>query len=333
MTKISIIIPNYNGQELLERNLPLVVDSLGSFIDQTEIIIIDDGSTDESVEYIKNQKFPLRPDLVGATGGQAKLKSCLSVSRNTEQKLKILENKKNYGFGYSCNRGVKEARGEIMVLLNNDVIPQKGFLSFLLPHFNDDSVFAVGCKELNGEERGRGVGIFKQGFLVHQRADNQNKKTTLWVSGGSGAFKKSIFEKLGGFDEIYKPFYWEDIDLSYRALKSGYRVLFEPKSIIHHRHETTIGRFFDKSYIETISYRNSFIFVWKNITDKTLICNHLFWLPLNLIKAIFSGNKAFINGFCKTIPLLPKVLKNRLVNKKLFTKGDQEVLQGSFSNI
>lgn len=294
---ISIIIPTFNGLKLLEKNLPLVLQSLGKTKEMIEVIIVDDGSTDASIKYLNNQK------------------------------LKVLINEKNKGFAYSCNRGVKESKGEIIILLNNDVIPKKGFLEPLIRHFADKKVFAVGCKELNGEERGRGVGKFQKGFLIHKRADNQYKNNTLWVSGGSGAFRKDLFIKLGGFDEIYKPFYWEDIDLSYRGLKASFKVLFEPKSIVYHHHESTIGKLFDRIQIETISYKNSFIFVWKNITDVGLFLNHLIWLPINILKALFTGNTQFILGFLQALKLLTEILERRKKAKRLFVKNDREILK------
>jgi len=301
--KVSVIIPNYNGKKLLEKNLPMLFESIKRYRD-VEIIVVDDGSTDESVKYLE-----LR-------------------TKDLEQKIKILKNNKNYGFAYSCNRGVKEAEGKIVILLNNDVIPQKGFLEPLLSHFRNKQVFAVGCKELNGEERGRGVGEFKNGFLVHKRTNNQNKNNTLWVSGGSGAFSKDLFLKLGGFDEIYKPFYWEDIDLSYQAQKAGYKVLFEPSSIVYHRHEQTIGRFYSEAQIKTVSYRNSFIFIWKNITDTRLFISHFLWLPFNFIKAVLTDNLAFILGFFRALRLIPLIVKKRKGAKIFFIKKDKEILSG-----
>ena len=71
-------------------------------------------------------------------------------------------------------------------------------------------------------------------MLVHSRGE-VNKTNTLWVNGGSGAFRKSIWEDLGGFDELYNPFYWEDIDLSYRAKKAGYKIIYVPTAKVYHK--------------------------------------------------------------------------------------------------
>lgn len=297
---ISIIIPNYNGEKLLKKNLPKVIKAVGN----SEIIVIDDCSTDGSLN-----------ELVSLRG-----------------KVKVIKNKKNVGFSTTVNRGVRESSGEIIVLLNTDVVPETGFLTPMISHFGDDNVFAVGCmdKSIEGDKiilRGRGLGEWRRGFLVHSRGD-VDKTNTLWVAGGSGAFRKSIWEKLGGFDELYSPFYWEDIDLSYRALKSGYKVYFEPKSVVVHEHaKGSIKNTYSKFKIKTIAYRNQFIFVWKNATDLGLQFSHLFWLPYHFIKATIRGDYIFFTGFFLAFLRLPQIILSGFRVQKYFTKSDQEIIK------
>ncbi len=213
---ISVIIPNYNGLSLLKANLSSIVAILQQYKKgESELIIVDDASVDESVSYLETVK---------------------NESKNIS--LTILTNAKNLGFSPTVNKAVKKAKGEIVILLNTDVVPEKNFLIPLLSHFKDETVFGVGCMDRsieNGKEvmRGRGIGKWEKGFLNHQ-AGSLDKKNTLWVSGGSGAFSKKIWDKLGGLDELYAPFYYEDIDISYRALKSGYKTVFEPEAIVRH---------------------------------------------------------------------------------------------------
>jgi GT2 family glycosyltransferase len=202
----------------------------------------------------------------------------------------------------------------------------------LLSHFSDETVFAIGCldKSLeNGKiiEKGRGLGEWKRGFLVHRRGE-VNKKNTLWVSGGSGAFRKLIWETSGGLNELYSPFYWEDIDLSYRALKSGYKIFFEPRSVVVHKHEegSILGKY-SSSKIKTIAYRNQFIFVWENATDWNLQFLHFLWLPYHLGKAVLRRDKEFFIGFFGALILLPKVIKSSFKAQRLFIKKDKEVIR------
>lgn len=297
--KVSIIIPNYNGKEILKQNLPKVLDEIGN----AETIVIDDASTDESLKTLES----------------------------FTSKISILKNQRNLGFSPTINRGVKAAKGDIVVLLNSDVIPEKGFLMPLLYHFKDDKVFAVGCMDKsieNGKSvlRGRGIGRWKRGFMVHSRGE-VDKASTLWVNGGSGAFRKSMWDKLGGFDELYSPFYWEDIDLSYRAVKSGFKVLFEPKSIVIHEHEKgAIKKKFSSVEIVTIAYRNQFIFVWKNVTDLNLQLSHLFWLPYHLLKACIRKDFSFLKGLYKAFRLLPRIIESSLKSQKMFVLKDGNIL-------
>lgn len=301
--KVSIIIPNYNGEELLKKNLPKVFDAAKANKNgEVEIIVVDDGSTDNSVDEIHNY--------------------------NAE--FKVIQNEKNLGFSSAINRGVKEANGQMIVLLNTDVVVQANFLEPLIKHFRDPDVFAVGCMDKNIENgkvvlRGRGIGKWHRGFLMHQRGE-VNKKDTLWVNGGSGAFKRRIWEKIGGFDQLYNPFYWEDIDLSYRALKSGYKILFENKSVVQHEHlQGAIKKNFSSFQVKSVAYRNQFIFVWKNATDLNLWFSHILWLPYHLIKSLMRADLAFLIGFFQAFVMLPKIIQSRFKIQKLFIKRDKDI--------
>lgn len=306
---ISVVIPNYNGKELLAKNLPKVFAELKNFDSgKKELIVVDDASTDDSVSFLN--------------------------ALAKEHDFKVLLNEKNLGFSPTVNKGVKVASGEIIVLLNTDIYPEKNFLEPLLSHFKDEKVFAVGCldKSIEGEKtvlRGRGLGEWKKGFLVHKRGE-VDKNNTLWVSGGSSAFRKAIWESLGGLNELFAPFYWEDIDISYRALKSGYKVIFEPKSIVIHEHEKgAIKGKYTPLQIKTIAYKNQFIFVWDN-ADSDLIFSHILWLPYHFIKALIRFDWPFFLGFFNAFLLIPKVLSFRHKAQKLFVKKDRKVIKGLF---
>jgi GT2 family glycosyltransferase len=311
---ISVVIPNFNGKEILEKNLPKVFASLSLYKDApVEVIVSDDFSTDDSMSALKalQKRFSLSYPRI---------------------KLRITGNNRNLGFAYTVNSGVKSAMGDILVLLNTDVYPKNDFLTPLIKHFSDPNVFAVGCMDEsieNGETvlRGRGVGVWKKGFLVHSRGE-VNKTNTLWVNGGSGAFRKSIWDKLGGMDTMYSPFYWEDIDLSYRALKSGYKIIFEPKSVVVHEHEKgAIKSCYSDFAVKTIAYRNQFLFVWKNATDLNLQFLHALWLPYHFAGALSRLDFNFFSGFFSALPLLPRATITGFKIQKYFTKSDKEVIR------
>lgn len=306
---ISIIIPNYNGVSLLKKNLPRVITAISGYKKgKIELIITDDASSDESISFLesfakKSEKIP----------------------------CKIIMNKKNRGFSGNVNSGVAQATGDILLLLNTDVIPHKDFLEPLLSHFEDESVFAVACMDESVESgsvvlRGRGVGKWKRGFLIHGKGSVE-KSSTLWASGGSSAFRASLWNKLGGLNELYNPFYWEDIDLSYRAKKAGFQVFFEPKSrVVHEHNKGAIKTQNTSETITRIAYRNQFYFVWLNATDTDIIFSHVFWLPYHIITATLNRNGEFIAGFCEALLHVHQVFLARAKNVALFKCTDKEVI-------
>lgn len=309
---LSVVIPNFNGLFLLDKNLPRIIEAIKKRLKNSEfeIVIVDDASTDGSSDFVR---------------------SFFSSKKFSGIKFILINNEKNIGFAASVNKGVDNTKGEILLLLNTDVSPESDFLKPLISHFQDDKVFAAGCMDKsieNGQAilRGRGLGKWSRGFLLH-RAGSIDASNTLWVSGGSGAFRKKIWDMLGGFNELYSPFYWEDIDLSYRALKSGYKVMFEPKSIVVHEHEKgSIRSLYTPSIVRSIAYRNQFIFVWENITDFDMILSHICWLPFNMIGAILRLDIRFFSGFFKALILLPLIIKKRGGYKKMFVAKDKEII-------
>lgn len=311
---LSIVIPNYNGEYLLKKNLPAVLKSVKNYKNgKVEIIIPDDPSSDKSREVIKE-----------------------FIKNNAEKNINIktIENndKKQAGFSKNVNRGVNIATGDILILLNTDVAPYENFLDSLLPHFTDPGVFAVGCMDesIEGEQRilrGRGIGKWEKGFLFHAKGDI-DRKNTLWASGGSSAFNKKIWDKIGGLEELYNPFYWEDIDLSYRARKAGFKIIFENKSKVIHEHEKGSIKATAKDFIiKKTAYRNQFIFVWLNITDKKFIFSHIFWLPYHLFTSLLRRDWCFFSGLFSALGKINEVLKERKKYTRLFTKTDKEILE------
>lgn len=293
--KVSIVIPNRNGAELLQKNMPFVLAAAKD----VEIIVVDDASTDASVDLLV-KKFPF---------------------------VKIINKTHNDGFASSVNIGVREASGEIVVLLNTDVRPEQDFLTPLLKHFNDPSVFAVGCleKSIEGKTtifRGRGEAKWDRGFFIHSRGE-VNQSTTAWVSGGSGAFRRSIWMKLGGMDRIFNPFYWEDIDLSYRALKSGYTLVFEPKSVVVHEHgKGVIKQEYLPMQVNVIAYRNQFLFIWKNVSDVPIMLAHLVWVPVRIVQAIIRRDRTMVQGFLWAFVYIPHVLASRIRAQRFWRVHD-----------
>lgn len=304
--KISIVIPSFNGQMLLEKNLPAIEKSCrmwDSSEKQWEIIVVDDASTDRTSDWLKK----IYPE------------------------IKIVRNKHNLRFGGSCNRGVKEAEGDIVVLLNNDVQPEFDFLKPLLAHFEHSEVFAVGCKEVNvsGEKvlfGGRGMMKFQRGLMTHWRPINQTSKNTSWVSAGSAAYRRSLWISLGGMDRLFRPAYEEDRDLSWQAVKAGYLLLFEPNAVVTHYHETTNEHIFGSTMIKIYSMKNQLLFVWKNISSSRLLLQHIFWLPYHLVMTTIKTRGLFFVAFLLAVFQIYETIESRRRASKHWRKSDEEIL-------
>lgn len=276
----SVVIPNYNGAKLLRENLPKVL-AMGA----SEVIVVDDASTDESIEVIKD--------------------------------IKVIRHKKNLGFARSVNDGVEASSADVVVLLNTDVTPRAGLLDATLPHFKNPAVFAV---SFNEEKYGYARGVFHRGLIEHRGEASQKPEISFWASGGSAAFDRKKWQELGGLDIIYAPFYWEDMDISYRAQAKGWKIVWEPRARVEHEHDATIGKLASSKTKTWISERNQFIFFWKNISSPKFWLLHLIWLPYRL----FPPGRLI--PFFWALLKFPAVIKRRIKNRSWRRVSDEEII-------
>jgi len=282
---ISVIIPVYKNKSLFIKNLEKNIH----FLDDCQIIIVNDNPQEKLKKEIE--------DLI------KKKKQIIDLS--------IIENKKNLGFGQSINIGAKRAKGKYLMLLNSDVILlNKAFLNVIDYFKQDKNLFAVSFAQIekNGKIVGKNRIFWEKGFYQHQKDDNLLFGETGWAEGGSCIIDLQKFNRLGGFNPIFSPFYWEDIDLSNQAKKHGFKVIFYPKIKVVHHHQTTIGKYFKKSEIEKVAFCHQFLFTWKNIGNLKKLAEHLFFLPYYFIFFTIKGKTSFFLGFIQA-------LKKYLLNK------------------
>ncbi len=297
---VSIVIPNWNGRSLLEKNLPSVIAAS----EGAEIIVADDASSDGSAEWVARQYPSVR-----VAAGNTRL-----------------------GFSGNVNRGAELSAGSILVLLNTDVRPERGFLDPLVRAFSDPRVAAAGCLEKSHEHgtvvlRGRGLARWLRGHYAHKRGDT-DKRDTAWVSGGSAAYRRDVWQLLGGMDTLFDPYYWEDIDLSYRIKKAGYETVFVPESVVHHHHEAgAIRTAVPESTVRRTAYRNQFYFHWKNISDPGLLLTHGIWTPVHLVSAALSGDLLMVAGYIRAVFSLPRVLESRIRSSAHWKRRDRDILR------
>ena len=289
--KLSIIIPTFNGKGLLAQNLPPVLTSaLGA-----EVIVVDDASTDTTAEFVATYF----------------------------SQVKLIRLPRNLGFARAVNAGVAAAHGDIVILFNNDVSPHPDCLTGLDRRFSADAqLFSVGFLETDprtGHKRGKSRGFWSRGLVHHAPTADLKVGPTFWTFAAAAAYRKSLWHKLGGLDPLFRPAYWEDIDLSYRARKQGWSVLFDPARQVTHPAESTMKPVLGTK-ITRLSYKNQLLFVWKNITSARLLITHLLWLPYHIV---FNPS-----GFLSALLQLPEALMSRL--KQLPpTLSDEAVLNSA----
>jgi GT2 family glycosyltransferase len=253
---VSVVMPILNGEKLLEKNLfKLMAAKKNPQNNISEVIIVDDGSWDESAKLLK-KKFP---------------------------EIRLFKHKINRGLPAAINTGVRAAKGELILLIHADVIPEKDFLVSVFKGFKDKRVFAVSS---HVQGRGPTKGKFSAGFVkTSSGVEQQESCQSFYVSDGCGVFRREIWMELSGMDEkLFSPFYWEDRDICYRAEKRGYINIWEPESNVIHIHESAINKF-PKSYVDKVWERNRLLFVWKNISSPALIRKHLIGILRKSVKS------------------------------------------------
>lgn len=302
-SQVSVVIPNYNGQRLLEKNLPAVLRCLRN---NDEIVIVDDASTDNSVEWLV-QYFSLDRVEDRAVIYFDLFKGSFS-DENRKIDITVLKNVDNQRFAISSNRGVKQASHDLILLLNSDVKPHKEILDVLVPYFTESenrkqprNVFAVGCHEIEKDSQGKQISggknrlWFERGLFHHSRAKRYSTGETAWASGGSAMFDKRKWLELKGFDPKFKPAYWEDTDLSYRAKKMGWSVWFDVDALVDHNHETTNKTAFGEQRMQVMSIKNAIVFTLKNGSLLQRL-QFLMWLPYHLTITNRKMNGTFRKG-------------------------------------
>lgn len=298
--KVSIVIPNYNGRELLEKNFPSVLEALkNSKNNISEIVVVDDGSTDNSLQYLNQFKDEIKAN---------------------NSTIKIVKHTKNRGFSAAINTGARSSTGDLIVLLNNDVSVQKNFLESVIPLFDDKNVFSVSFHE---KGYGYSKALFADGYIQQIPGPEVKKVSpTFYVNGGSCAIRKSIWKEIGGMDEkLFTPYYWEDIDLSYRANKRGYTNLWDPNANVIHNHRSTVSKLPQKG-VNMVRERNQLLMLWKNIHSRTLIKKHVL-----AIISRFLRHPGYIKVIFSALFKLPTVLKERRREIKECVVSDEAVFQ------
>jgi len=262
MLSVTIIIPVYKKLDLFAESF----FNNSKFFDNSQVIIINDDPASENLQI--DSRFSIYP------------------------KTTFIQNDKNLGFSKSVNKAVKSAKTDLVTLLNTDVFLKDMSWQKALNCFEQDSkLFAISFSQDDGTGNvtGRNRIYFKNGLIHHSTlsiSSGTDLLETGWAEGGSAIFRKSMWDELGGFDENFSPFYWEDVDLSYRAKVNGWKVLFSKEVKVLHRHESTIGSFFDKEKVKETAFAHQVYFTKKHASAVQKISLHFFLAKLWLKNTI-----------------------------------------------
>lgn len=244
----SVVIPTYNA----ERLLPEVLDALAaqSFRD-AEVIVVDDASSDNSAQLV-GERYPW---------------------------VRLIVNRRNGGFVQSCNTGAAAARGRYIVLLNNDTAPEPAWLAELAKAAVAHPEAAVIASKLLLYDRRdtlhttgdllRTDGIPVNRGVWEQDAGQYDHATAVFSGcGGASAYRKDVWQALGGFDEDFW-MYLEDVDFGFRAQLMGFKAVFAPRARVYHRLSASGGGELASFYVG----RNTIWVIVKNMPRGLLLRN------------------------------------------------------------
>jgi GT2 family glycosyltransferase len=236
----------------------------------------------------------------------------------------------NLGFQEANNYAVKLAESKIVMPMNNDIKLDPKALHYLALHFDNKDTFAVSGKIFAFDQTtflyGNRGGYFHKGHFHLYEKPPEDESQTLFACGGAFMVNRQKYLDLGGFDSMYHPLYYEEIDLSYRALKRGWKVYYEPQSIAYHKVQATITRQEKLRRISLISARNNYLFTWKNILDRPMTLTFLFYIPLFLLRDLFRLKSRFWIAFYMALKRLPRALRGRSIEQSDALYSDREIL-------
>jgi GT2 family glycosyltransferase len=235
---VSVIIPNYNGKHLLKEYLPFTIEAVKNAGAVYEIIIVDDCSTDDSVEFIRSE-YPW---------------------------VNLVINSENKGFSYSCNRGIEVAEYELILLLNSDVKLTPDYFEHQWKYFLRWDTFGVMGRiiDMEGDHIQDAARVPKFNGLklktdyFYYTDNDENRLLTFYLSGANALIDAAKLKEIGGFYELFSPFYCEDMELSIRAWRLKWKCYYEHKAICRHEVSASTKNYETGRWVKSIYFRNRF---------------------------------------------------------------------------
>ena len=270
--KVSVVTPNYNGEKFLKA----FFESLNEDSQLIgEVIIVDNGSTDSSKEFIRGNSFNFP--------------------------VKLIENEENLGFSPAVNQGIRQSQYEYIFSLNNDTEIRKGSIKALADLMSsDDRIFSAQAKMLqyDNKELIDDVGD-EYNLLAWTKKTGENHNSSEYTEvreifsacAGAAMYRKSLLDEIGMFDDNFFA-YMEDVDLAIRSRINGYRNMLCPDAVVYHIGSATSGSRYNEFKVR-LAARNNVWVVYKNLPIPLKIVNFIFLFLGFLIKYLFFVKKGF----------------------------------------
>ena len=282
-----LMVLNYNGRRHLDDCFSTLLVAAARSRHDCSVVCVDNRSTEPDVAYIQ-ERFP---------------------------EVEVVVSEKN-DFLFSLNPIVASRSEEIVVILNNDMRFDANFVDPLVMHFDDASLFAAAAQLMNWDGASR-QNLARRGWVQNAwfykgwRGDASQATTSLEAPGGAAAYHRARFVELGGFDALYRPGYYEDLDLSYRAWLHGWITVFEPRSLIYHKEGVTMDEVFGTGGVTRVHFRNHVLFTLKNIGGWRFLAAFIALLPMRALRPILRGDLVPLRGILGALRRLPTALRGR----------------------
>jgi GT2 family glycosyltransferase len=238
---VSIIIVTYQSAQQIDACLTALTQLQTTTA--YEILVVDNASQDDTVARV----------------------------RAYHPGARLLALPENWGFAGGVNRGIAQARGALIVLLNPDAVPRPDWLDALIAPFADPQVGVSGSKVLDPTGRLQSIGTLLDLplLLTAHRGEGEldsgqyDDPSDVWaVHGAAMAFPRRLWDALDGFDEGYVPAYWEESDFCERTRRAGYRVISAPRAVVVHAEATSTGKFSAEFYFYYLRNRLRYAVKW-----------------------------------------------------------------------
>jgi GT2 family glycosyltransferase len=255
---VSIVIPNYNGKTLLQAYLPSTLAAIKQANTLYEIIIVDDCSKDDSVHFIRTNY----PD------------------------IKLVINSANKGFSHTCNKGINASVNELILLLNSDVKLSPDYFEHQWSYFEREDTFGVMGRiiDMGGHHiqdaarmpKFNGLKL-KTDYFYYNRS--YADAYTYYLSGANALINAAKLKQIGGFFELFSPFYYEDAELGVRAWRLQWKCYYEHRAVCEHQISATTKNYDTRQRIKSIYFRNRYYMHALHLNGVALV---LWYLQISL---------------------------------------------------